>query len=109
VDKTKREPMGRVVGERADHVIVTNDNPRDEDPGEIARALAAGCRRGGRAYVALELDRGRAITRALETAKNGDVVVVAGKGHERGQTIGDRTRPFSDVDEIRRALGQERE
>jgi UDP-N-acetylmuramoyl-L-alanyl-D-glutamate--2,6-diaminopimelate ligase len=105
-DKSKREPMGREVGQRADQAIITNDNPRTEDPKEIARSLAAGCRRGGRAYVSIELDRRRAIARALETARAGDVVVVAGKGHERGQVIGTETQPFSDVDELRALLGK---
>jgi UDP-N-acetylmuramoyl-L-alanyl-D-glutamate--2,6-diaminopimelate ligase len=105
-DKSKREPMGRAVGERADQAIVTSDNPRDEDPAAIARSVAAGCRRGGRAYVAIELDRRRAIARALEVAKPGDVVVVAGKGHERGQIIGTETLPFSDVDEVGALLGK---
>jgi UDP-N-acetylmuramoyl-L-alanyl-D-glutamate--2,6-diaminopimelate ligase len=105
-DKSKREPMGRVVGERADHVIVTNDNPRDEEPAAIARVVASGCRRGGRAYVAVELDRGRAIARALDSARPGDVVIVAGKGHERGQQIGGRSLPFSDVDELCALLGK---
>jgi UDP-N-acetylmuramoyl-L-alanyl-D-glutamate--2,6-diaminopimelate ligase len=96
--------MGRVVGERVDRAIVTSDNPRRELPADIARVVATGCRRGGRAYVQIELDRARAIRQALDAAKPGDVVVVAGKGHERGQTIGTETHPFSDVDEIRALL-----
>jgi UDP-N-acetylmuramoyl-L-alanyl-D-glutamate--2,6-diaminopimelate ligase len=103
-DPEKRQPMGRAVGERADLALITNDNPRSEDPGEIARALAAGCRRGGRAYVQIELDRRKAIERALEGARAGDVIVIAGKGHERGQVVGDETTPFSDGDEVSRLL-----
>lgn len=104
-DKAKREPMGRAVGESADAVFITSDNPRREDPRAIARALEAGCRRGGRAYVRVELDRRRAIQQAVESLRAGDVLVVAGKGHENGQIIGDVTHPFSDVEEITRALG----
>jgi UDP-N-acetylmuramoyl-L-alanyl-D-glutamate--2,6-diaminopimelate ligase len=107
-DSGKREPMGRAVGERADHALVTSDNPRREDPAAIARAVAAGCRRGGRAYVQIELDRRRAIALAIAAARAGDVVVVAGKGHERGQTLGTTTLPFSDRDEIEQQIGKAR-
>ena len=105
-DKEKRRPMGQAVGERADVAWVTNDNPRHEDPSEIAKLLSAGCRKGGRAYVKVELDRRKAIENALSDARSGDVVVIAGKGHEQGQTIGAETLPFSDVEEARRALGR---
>lgn len=104
-DKAKRGPMGRAVGERADLAWVTNDNPRQEEPAAIAKAVAAGCRKGGRAYVRVELDRRRAIEAALAEAAPGDVVVIAGKGHERGQSIGTETLPFSDIDEVQRVLG----
>ncbi|MBE7478485.1 MAG: UDP-N-acetylmuramyl-tripeptide synthetase [Polyangiaceae bacterium] len=104
-DPEKREPMGRAVGERADVAIVTTDNPRREDPKLIAKALVRGAQRGGRAYVVTELDRRAAIRQALERAKPGDVVVIAGKGHEQGQVIGDETLPFSDVEEAGKALG----
>jgi UDP-N-acetylmuramoyl-L-alanyl-D-glutamate--2,6-diaminopimelate ligase len=100
-DPGKREPMGRAVGERADFALITTDNPRHEDPDRIAQTVAAGCRRGGRAYVELESDRRRAIERALSRARPDDVVVIAGKGHERGQIIGDETLPFSDQDVVR--------
>ena len=103
-DPGKREPMGRAVGERADFAVITTDNPRTEDPAEIAQALAAGCRRGGRAYVEIERDRQKAIERGLSRARPGDVVVIAGKGHERGQIIGDVTLPFSDHDVVRQLL-----
>lgn len=103
-DPEKREPMGRAVGERADVAIVTNDNPRREEPKQIAKALVRGAQRGGRAYVATELDRRAAIRQALERSRPGDVVVIAGKGHELGQTLGDETLPFSDLEEVRKAL-----
>lgn len=102
----KREPMGEVVGAAAELAIVTNDNPRKEDPQAIAAMLELGLRRAGRAQVIVELDRKRAIERALEDAQPGDVVVVAGKGHERGQQIRGQTLPFSDVELLRELLGR---
>lgn len=105
-DRGKREPMGEVVGARADLAVLTSDNPRDEDPAAIAGALAAGCRRAGRAEVVIELDRRRAVERALEGARPGDVVVLAGKGHEEGQAIGGETLPWSERAEALRALGR---
>ena len=102
----KREPMGEVVGAAAELAIVTNDNPRNEDPEAIAAMLESGLRRAGRARVIVELDRRRAIERALEQAEAGDVVVVAGKGHEQGQRLRGRTLPFSDVEVLRELLGR---
>jgi UDP-N-acetylmuramoyl-L-alanyl-D-glutamate--2,6-diaminopimelate ligase len=101
----KREPMGRAVGARADVAIVTNDNPRREDPVAIAATLADGVRAGGCADLRIELDRARAIELAVGLAQSGDVVLVAGKGHEEGQVIGSETLPFSDSAAVRRALG----
>jgi UDP-N-acetylmuramoyl-L-alanyl-D-glutamate--2,6-diaminopimelate ligase len=105
-DAGKREPMGRVVGERADVAIITTDNPRSENPKTIAKAIAKGARRGGRAYVAEEPDRRRAIERAIGEAKPSDVVVIAGKGHESGQTIGEQTLPFSDREVVLELVGR---
>jgi UDP-N-acetylmuramoyl-L-alanyl-D-glutamate--2,6-diaminopimelate ligase len=105
-DTVKREPMGRAVGARADIAIVTTDNARSEDPASIARALAAGCTQGGRADVKVELDRQRAIELALELAKADDVVVIAGKGHERHQEVDGQKQPFSDVEHVLRAAGR---
>jgi UDP-N-acetylmuramoyl-L-alanyl-D-glutamate--2,6-diaminopimelate ligase len=103
-DKTKRRPMGEAVGARADFAIVTSDNPRNEDPKAIARPLENGCRRGGRAHVTVELNRRNAIARALERARPSDVILICGKGHERGQTIGEETLPFDDADVARELL-----
>ena len=103
-DVEKREVMGRAVGERADYAFITTDNPRHEDPALIAEAVARGCRRGGRAYPRLVPDRREAIRQAIESARPGDVVVVAGRGHERTQLIGDTEQPFSDVEEVERLL-----
>jgi UDP-N-acetylmuramoyl-L-alanyl-D-glutamate--2,6-diaminopimelate ligase len=105
-DPGKREPMGRSVGASADVAIVTTDNPRDEDPAEIAKAVAAGCRRGGRAYVMLEPDRRRAIAKALERARPGDVIVIAGKGHEREQVVGERKISVSDASLVSELVGK---
>lgn len=100
----KREPMGEAVGARADLAVVTSDNPRREEPEAIATMLESGLRRGGRARVQRILDRRRAIEAALEQAAAGDVVIVAGKGHETGQEIGDQVLPFSDRDQVARLL-----
>jgi UDP-N-acetylmuramoyl-L-alanyl-D-glutamate--2,6-diaminopimelate ligase len=102
---SKRRPMGEAVGARADMAIVTSDNPRGEEPQAIADMVVEGLRTGGRAQVEVELDRRRAIERALELAGPRDVVVVAGKGHETGQEVNGETLPFSDHDELRRLLG----
>jgi UDP-N-acetylmuramoyl-L-alanyl-D-glutamate--2,6-diaminopimelate ligase len=99
----KRVPMGEAVGRAADLAIVTNDNPRNEDPQAIANAVARGVR-AGPAELRIELDRARAIELALHEAASGDVVVIAGKGHELGQAQGGVVVPFSDVDEVRRIL-----
>lgn len=98
----KRRAMGAAVGAAADVAVVTSDNPRDEDPGVIAASVLAGVRVGGRARGELELDRARAICGALESARAGDVVVVAGKGHEEGQVVARKQRlPFSDAGVVR--------
>lgn len=104
-DPGKRAPMGTAVGELADVAIVTSDNPRSEDPAAIAEAVAAGVRSAGSEPVVV-LDRRAAIARALETARPGDVVLVAGKGHEREQILADRTVPFSDRDVVLELAGE---
>jgi UDP-N-acetylmuramoyl-L-alanyl-D-glutamate--2,6-diaminopimelate ligase len=95
-DRGKRAPMGTVAGRLADRVIVTNDNPRGEDPRAIARAIEAGLAPVGRDWT-VELDRARAIEAALFDAREGDVVVIAGKGHEDYQETNGERVPFSDV------------
>jgi UDP-N-acetylmuramoyl-L-alanyl-D-glutamate--2,6-diaminopimelate ligase len=113
-DPTKRPKMGAAVARGADLAFVTSDNPRTEAPQEIARQAAEGLRAGGRAEVsdrdpdvgefAVVLDRRSAITRAVELALPGDVVLIAGKGHEPYQEVYGVRTPFDDQDEARRAL-----
>ena len=99
-DRAKRPVMGRIASELADTAIVTSDNPRSEDPDTIIAEIVAGA--GG--AVEVEPDRGAAIEHALELAEEGDVVVIAGKGHEQGQEFADRIEPFDDRDVAREAL-----
>jgi UDP-N-acetylmuramoyl-L-alanyl-D-glutamate--2,6-diaminopimelate ligase len=107
-DPLKRGPMGEMVGRLADAAIVTNDNPRSEDPRAIADAVARGLGRAAGARFEVELDRARAIGLAVERARPGDVVLVAGKGHEPYQIIGERVASFDDRVELRAALARRR-
>ena len=99
-DKTKRPLMGQAVSERADLAIVTNDNPRTEDPQAIIRDITQGM--SGRPEIML--DRAQAIAFALQTARPGDCVLIAGKGHETYQIIGRETLPFDDRETARALL-----
>jgi UDP-N-acetylmuramoyl-L-alanyl-D-glutamate--2,6-diaminopimelate ligase len=100
-DRAKRPLMGRAASQLADRVIVTSDNPRSEDPEAIVDEVLGGT--SGDAE--REVDRRRAIARAVESARRGDVVVIAGKGHEQGQEFeGGRKEPFDDVTVVRDAL-----
>ncbi|MCS6898379.1 MAG: UDP-N-acetylmuramoyl-L-alanyl-D-glutamate--2,6-diaminopimelate ligase [Myxococcales bacterium] len=102
-DPHKRGPMGEAAARGADQLVVTSDNPRSEDPARIAEAVVEGIRAvGGKCEV--ELDRARAIDLAIGSAAPGDVVLIAGKGHETYQILGERIRPFDDRVEARRAL-----
>jgi UDP-N-acetylmuramoyl-L-alanyl-D-glutamate--2,6-diaminopimelate ligase len=103
-DKGKRPQMGRIAASLADRVYVTNDNPRSEDPQAIAQAIVQGIREAGNRRYRVELDRGAAIRLALEDAQPGDVVLVAGKGHEPYQETAGVRRPFSDLATAREAL-----
>lgn len=93
-DREKRPLMGEAAAEGADFVVVTSDNPRSEDPAAIVDEIRPGLRHG--APFTIELDRRGAIRLALERAEPGDVVVIAGKGHETGQTFGDVSVAFDD-------------
>jgi UDP-N-acetylmuramoyl-L-alanyl-D-glutamate--2,6-diaminopimelate ligase len=101
-DAEKRPVMGRVAAEFADLIIVTTDNPRHEDPAAIADAVASGAR-GGAAEVRRELDRAAAIGQALAWAGPGDAIVIAGKGHEQQQEVGEGALPFDDGEVARQA------
>lgn len=104
-DTGKRGPMGRVAAELADFVVVTDDNPRDEDPALIRAAIVAGAAEAPAGAEVIEVaDRRVAIDRAVAWARPGDIVLIAGKGHESGQTSGGRTRPFDDREELAAAL-----
>jgi UDP-N-acetylmuramoyl-L-alanyl-D-glutamate--2,6-diaminopimelate ligase len=118
-DPTKRRPMGEAVSTHADVAIVTSDNPRTENPVSIARPVEEGVRVGltpitadgiaaGKRGYAVELDRRRAIEMAVTSARPGDVVVIAGKGHEDYQIIGHEKRAFDDRVEAKRALAMRR-
>ncbi|WP_128892045.1 UDP-N-acetylmuramoyl-L-alanyl-D-glutamate--2,6-diaminopimelate ligase [Erythrobacter sp. HKB08] len=100
-DQGKRGPMGEAASRFADHVIVTDDNPRGEDPAEIRRAILEGAGEN----VTEVGDRREAICRAIEFAEGEDIVLIAGKGHEKGQIIGSgdtmRVLPFDDVEVAR--------
>lgn len=102
-DAGKREPMGRIAAQIADLVVITDDNPRDEDPELIRAAIRAGTD-GLPAEVVVIGDRRAAIDHAVAWARAGDVVLIAGKGHESGQTAGGVARPFDDRAELAAAL-----
>ncbi len=99
-DKGKRPEMGRIAVEMSDHVIVTDDNPRSEDPATIRAEILAGAT--GAENVA---DRRAAIAKAIEMAGPQDIILLAGKGHEQGQIVGDRVIPFDDVEVARECAG----
>jgi UDP-N-acetylmuramoyl-L-alanyl-D-glutamate--2,6-diaminopimelate ligase len=100
-DRAKRPVMGAIACDLADIVIVTSDNPRSEDPEAIIGAILQGAGAG----VQVEVDRRAAIERAIDVAEDGDIVVIAGKGHEQGQEFEDgRKVPFDDVTVAREAL-----
>lgn len=101
-DATKRQEMGAVAGRLSDVVFLTSDNPRGEDPLAIIEAVRAGVPEG--ADCTVEPDRATAIALAIGEARAGDVVVIAGKGHEVEQIVGDRTFPFDDREVARTAL-----
>lgn len=104
-DTAKRPVMGAAAAARAALLIVTDDNPRSEDPAAIRAAVLAGARRTpGRGEVREIGDRADAIAAAVAAARPGDAVIVAGKGHETGQRVGDVTHPFDDAAELAAAL-----
>jgi UDP-N-acetylmuramoyl-L-alanyl-D-glutamate--2,6-diaminopimelate ligase len=102
-DRTKRPLMGKVAGQGSDVVVLTSDNPRGEKPMAIIDEVLPGLR-GTPAKVLVEPDRRRAIEAAIAEAWQGDLVLLAGKGHEKTQTIGDQVIAFDDVAIARQIL-----
>ncbi len=102
-DRTKRPKMGRAAGDGSNFVVVTSDNPRTEDPAAILAEIFPGLIESGVQF-AVEEDRSYAIRMAIAAARENDVVVIAGKGHEKVQIFRDRTIPFDDAEEARQAL-----
>jgi UDP-N-acetylmuramoyl-L-alanyl-D-glutamate--2,6-diaminopimelate ligase len=119
-DRTKRPLMGAVAGRMSDVVVITSDNPRSEDPAriieEVRRGIPGGADRArpgtravaGAPEVLAIVDRGEAVARAIDLARPGDLVIIAGKGHEKTQVIGDRELPFDDVLVSQAALSRRR-
>lgn len=102
-DKTKRPRMGEAASRHADFVVVTSDNPRAEDPSAIVSDIIPGFVHGFKDYI-VELDRERAIKKALEMAQQDDLVVIAGKGHEDYQIFRDKTIHFDDYEVVRKLM-----
>jgi UDP-N-acetylmuramoyl-L-alanyl-D-glutamate--2,6-diaminopimelate ligase len=102
-DKGKRPEMGRIAAQYADRIYVTSDNPRSEVPADIIAQIERGV--GTHPHVS-DVDRRAAIARAIHEAAPGDIVLIAGKGHETYQIIGDATLPFDDVQVAREALAE---
>jgi UDP-N-acetylmuramoyl-L-alanyl-D-glutamate--2,6-diaminopimelate ligase len=111
-DRTKRPLMGAVAGRLSDLIVITSDNPRGEDPNriieEVQRGITPDTLRDSAQRLLTIVDRRAAIATAIDLARSGDVVLVAGKGHEKYQVIGDRTLPFDDVAVARDALVRRR-
>jgi UDP-N-acetylmuramoyl-L-alanyl-D-glutamate--2,6-diaminopimelate ligase len=102
-DPSKRPKMGRAATEIADWTVITSDNPRSEDPGDIVADILVGAEEGKYEVV---MDRREAIERAVGLAEEGDVVVIAGKGHEDYQLVGDKVLHFDDREEAAKAVGK---
>jgi UDP-N-acetylmuramoyl-L-alanyl-D-glutamate--2,6-diaminopimelate ligase len=103
-DRTKRPRMARVAERHADQVIITSDNPRSEDPAAIIDEIRSGLTAAGSGKAVVEADRAAAIARAVEGARAGDVVLIAGKGHENYQIIGPARIHFDDVEVAAEAI-----
>jgi UDP-N-acetylmuramoyl-L-alanyl-D-glutamate--2,6-diaminopimelate ligase len=106
-DRTKRGPMGAALARLADTAVLTSDNPRSEDPLAIIAAMLDGAAEVPaevRGHVIVEPDRAAAVAAAVARARPGDIVLVAGKGHEQGQDIAGEVRPFDDREVLRAAI-----
>jgi UDP-N-acetylmuramoyl-L-alanyl-D-glutamate--2,6-diaminopimelate ligase len=104
-DREKRPLMGRIAEQLADSVVVTDDNPRREEPYSIIEAILSGIMEPDAVYICR--DRSKAIAHAISMSRKGDVILVAGKGHESEQKIGDQLIPYSDRVEVAGLLGEE--
>jgi UDP-N-acetylmuramoyl-L-alanyl-D-glutamate--2,6-diaminopimelate ligase len=104
-DRTKRPKMGQAAGEGSDFVVATSDNPRSEDPLAILAEIEPALKATGTPYT-IEPDRAAAIRLALEAAAPGDIVLIAGKGHEKEQILAGRTIPFDDTEIALSILGE---
>lgn len=102
-DKTKRSPMGKIACSLSDYVIITSDNPRNEDPEKIIQDIEKGIINKYKNYEKIT-DRKKAIFRAIQMAKQGDIILIAGKGHETYQIIGDKKFKFDDKQVVKKAL-----
>jgi UDP-N-acetylmuramoyl-L-alanyl-D-glutamate--2,6-diaminopimelate ligase len=110
-DRTKRPLMGMVAARLSDVVVITSDNPRGEDPAQIIEEVKRGAdaeTRQSNASIVTEVDRRQAILQAVRDAGPGDVVLIAGKGHEKYQEVAGRRLPFDDIDVAREALEERR-
>jgi UDP-N-acetylmuramoyl-L-alanyl-D-glutamate--2,6-diaminopimelate ligase len=107
-DRTKRPRMARAAAQLADVVYVTSDNPRTENPSAILKEIIAGFPSEGHKPLVVEIDRRKAIEKILADAQSGDVVLLAGKGHENYQIVGTIKHHFDDVEEARRVLERQR-
>ena len=105
-DRSKRPVMGALAARLADRAIVTDDNPRTEDPAFVRGQVLAGATGDLEGRLEEIGDRAEAIRTAVRQLQPGDVLVIAGKGHEQGQTIGTEVRPFDDADEARKAVAE---
>jgi UDP-N-acetylmuramoyl-L-alanyl-D-glutamate--2,6-diaminopimelate ligase len=102
-DRAKRPLMGEAAGRGSDFVVLTSDNPRSEDPRAIINDALVGLQKSGVKY-AVEVDRRKAISLAINEARPGDIVLLAGKGHEKVQVTREGSRPFDDVEVARGVL-----
>jgi UDP-N-acetylmuramoyl-L-alanyl-D-glutamate--2,6-diaminopimelate ligase len=98
-DPARRTTQGKVSADLADYSVITSDNPRSEDPLKIIAAIETAHRAAGGKHFTVEPDRRKAIGIAIRMAKPGDVICLAGKGHETGQIIGNQVIPFDDREE----------
>lgn len=105
-DRTKRPIMGEIGGRLAGYCIITSDNPRTEDPAKILEDVEVGVKKTDCPYEKI-VDRREAIQKAVAMAEAGDVILIAGKGHETYQIFPDKTIHFDDIEEVRKAFGED--